>query len=64
MMNAATAIQLALALLQGILNATGQGKAVPPEVIPAVEGAIDKLLSIHNTEVTLGQLEDLRLHIS
>lgn len=53
-------IELVLALLANVLAAAKVGGAAP-EVIAAIQAAIDSLAKVHGTDVTFQQLEELRV---
>lgn len=58
-MNSATLVLLALALLQSVLE-QAKISGAPLEVIESLEAAIEKLLQVQGSPVTMQQLEDLR----
>jgi len=61
-MDYTTPIQIALALLSGILTQYKVGGAAQ-EIIAGIESSIAELTKAHGQEVTLGTLEALRVPI-
>ena len=53
-------IELVLALLGNVLAAAKVGGATP-DVIAAIQAAIDSLSKVHGTDVTFQQLEAMRV---
>lgn len=58
-MNALAIIQLVLVLLRGVLTAANQQGAT--KIAEVAQAAIDKLMEVHGSEVTKGQLDALRV---
>jgi hypothetical protein len=59
-MGAATLISLALTLLQSVLT-SAKASGVATEVLADIEAAVQKLLTVQGTPVTLQQLESLKI---
>jgi len=59
-MNAAALLELALTALQQVL-ATAIQNGLAKEIVDAIKGAVDRLLSVQGSDVTYAQLEALRI---
>lgn len=59
-MNAATLIQLALALVQSVLSQL-KGTNAEAAIVADIQAAVDALLKVQGTDVTYSQLEGLRV---
>jgi len=59
-MNALGLVQLALMILQAVLS-NAKASDAAQEVVAGIEAAIAKLTEVHDTPVTMEQLESLRI---